>query len=429
MSSLAAFHPAVQRWFAERLGEPTAPQREGWPLIREGRNVLIAAPTGSGKTLAAFLSAIDSLLQKGSDLTDETAVLYVSPLRALSNDVQKNLQGPLAEIRAADESLPEVRVVVRTGDTPSSQRTAMAKRPPHILVTTPESLYLLLTSDGGRRMLATVRTVIVDEIHALVRDKRGSHLALSLERLEALAGHPLQRVGLSATQKPLEDVARFLAGTGRTCDLVDAGTFRDLDLGIEVPPSPLATVCSHEQWAEIYERIAELVRGHRTTLVFVNTRKMAERIAAQLSKLLGDDAVASHHGSLSRVRRLDAEERLEAGRLRAIVATASLELGIDIGDVDLVIQVGATRSIATFLQRVGRSGHALRKTPKGRLFPLTLDELVEAAAWGRASSTGPPRRRPPSTSSRNRWWRPACPTSGRKSSSSSWRERPGRIAT
>ena len=388
MSSLAAFHPAVQRWFAERLGEPTAPQREGWPLIREGRNVLIAAPTGSGKTLAAFLSAIDSLLQKGSDLTDETSVLYVSPLRALSNDVQKNLQGPLAEIRAADESLPEVRVQVRTGDTPSGQRTAMAKRPPHILVTTPESLYLLLTSDSGRRMLATVRTVIVDEIHALVRDKRGSHLALSLERLEALTGHPLQRVGLSATQKPLEDVARFLAGTGRTCDLVDAGTFRDLDLGIEVPPSPLATVCSHEQWAEIYERIAQLVRGHRTTLVFVNTRKMAERIAAQLSKLLGDDAVASHHGSLSRERRLDAEERLKAGRLRAIVATASLELGIDIGDVDLVIQVGATRSIATFLQRVGRSGHALRKIPKGRLFPLTLDELVEAAALLRGVGKG-----------------------------------------
>ncbi|HEU0108897.1 MAG TPA: DEAD/DEAH box helicase, partial [Vicinamibacteria bacterium] len=388
MSSLAAFHPAVQRWFTERLGEPTAPQREGWPLIREGRNVLIAAPTGSGKTLAAFLSAIDSLLQKGSDLTDETSVLYVSPLRALSNDVQKNLQGPLAEIRAADESLPEVRVQVRTGDTPSGQRTAMAKRPPHILVTTPESLYLLLTSDSGRRMLATVRTVIVDEIHALVRDKRGSHLALSLERLEALTGHPLQRVGLSATQKPLEDVARFLAGTGRTCDLVDAGTFRDLDLGIEVPPSPLATVCSHEQWAEIYERIAELVRGHRTTLVFVNTRKMAERIAAQLSKLLGDDAVASHHGSLSRERRLDAEERLKAGRLRAIVATASLELGIDIGDVDLVIQVGATRSIATFLQRVGRSGHALRKIPKGRLFPLTLDELVEAAALLRGVGKG-----------------------------------------
>jgi ATP-dependent Lhr-like helicase len=388
MSPLLSFHPVVQRWFADRLGEPTAPQRQGWPLIREGRSVLIAAPTGSGKTLAAFLSAIDSLLQEGRALTDETRVLYVSPLRALSNDVQKNLQGPLAEIRAMDESLPEVRVVVRTGDTPASQRTAMTKRPPHILVTTPESLYLLLTSDGGRRMLATVRTVIVDEIHALVRDKRGSHLALSLERLEALAGHPLQRVGLSATQKPLDEVGRFLAGTGRDCALVDSGTFRDLDLGVEVPPSPLSTVCSHEQWAEIYERMAELVRTHRTTLVFVNTRKMAERIAAQLSKLLGEDAVASHHGSLSRERRLDAEERLKAGRLRAIVATASLELGIDIGDVDLVIQVGATRSIATFLQRVGRSGHALRKIPKGRLFPLTLDELVEAAALLRGVGRG-----------------------------------------
>ena len=352
MFPLSSFHPVVQRWFADRLGEPTAPQREGWPLIREGRNVLIAAPTGSGKTLAAFLSAIDSLLQEGSALTDETRVLYVSPLRALSNDVQKNLQGPLAEIRALDPALPEVRVMVRTGDTPASQRTAMGKRPPHILVTTPESLYLLLTSDGGRRILAPVRTVIVDEIHALVRDKRGSHLALSLERLEALTGRPLQRVGLSATQKPLDEVGRFLVGAGRECELVDTGTFRELDLGVEVPPSPLSTVCSHEQWAEIYERIAELVRTHRTTLVFVNTRKMAERIAAQLSKLLGEDAVASHHGSLSRERRLDAEERLKAGRLRAIVATASLELGIDIGDVDLVIQVGATRSIATFLQRV-----------------------------------------------------------------------------
>jgi ATP-dependent Lhr-like helicase len=395
MSALSSFHPAVQRWFADRLGEPTAPQREGWPLIRDGRNVLIAAPTGSGKTLAAFLSALDSLLQEGSALGDETRVLYVSPLRALSNDVQKNLQGPLAEVRAGDASLPEVRVLVRTGDTPAGQRTAMARRPPHILVTTPESLYLLLTSEGGRRMLAPVRTVIVDEIHALVRDKRGSHLALSLERLEALAGRELQRVGLSATQKPLEEVARFLAGRGRDCDVVDAGTFRDLDLGVEVPPSPLSTVCSHEQWGEIYERMAELVRTHRTTLVFVNTRKMAERIAAQLSKLLGEDAVASHHGSLSKERRLDAEERLKAGRLRAIVATASLELGIDIGDVDLVIQVGATRSIATFLQRVGRSGHALRKVPKGRLFPLTLDELVEAAALIRSVGRGVLDRTPP----------------------------------
>ncbi len=380
MSALADFHPAVRGWFEARLGEPTPPQREGWPFIREGRHTLIAAPTGSGKTLAAFLSAIDSLIRRGPELADETQVLYVSPLRALSNDVQKNLQGPLEEIRAANPSVPEVRVLVRTGDTPSGARTAMTRRPPHILVTTPESLYLLLTSVGGRRMLSTVRTVIVDEIHALVRDKRGSHLALSLERLENLAGRPVQRIGLSATQKPLDEVGRFLTGTGRECALVDAGTFRELDLAVEVPPSPLATVCSHEQWEEIYARMADLVREHRTTLVFANTRKMAERIAGQLTRLLGEEAVTSHHGSLSRARRLDAEDRLKAGKLRALVATASLELGIDIGDVDLVIQVGATRSIATFLQRVGRAGHALKKVPKGRLFPLTIDELAEGAA-------------------------------------------------
>lgn len=377
---LTGFHPAVQDWFQRRLGDPTPPQASGWPLIQEGRHVLIAAPTGSGKTLAGFLSAIDGLFRQGPTLTDETQVVYVSPLRALSNDVQKNLQIPLAEIRHADPSLPEVRVLVRTGDTPAAERTAMARRPPHILVTTPESLYLLLTSDSGRAMLSTTRTVIVDEIHALVRDKRGAHLALSLERLDSLAGRPVQRLGLSATQKPVDEVGKFLVGPGRDCALVDAGTFRDLDLAVEVPPSPLATVCSHEQWEEIYERVAELVRGHRTTLVFVNTRKMAERIAAQLSKLLGEDAVTSHHGSLSRERRLEAEQRLKAGTLRALVATASLELGIDIGDVDLVVQVGATRSIATLLQRVGRSGHALGRVPKGRMFPLTLDELVEAAA-------------------------------------------------
>src|SRR5712691_11259950 len=395
MGPLAAFHPSVRNWFGTRLGEPTPPQRDGWPLIRDGRHTLIAAPTGSGKTLAAFLSAIDGLLRQGPGLPDATQVLYVSPLRALSNDVQKNLQVPLAEIRAADSSLPELRVLVRTGDTPASERTAMARRPPHILVTTPESLYILLTSVSGRGMLRSVRTVIVDEIHALVRDKRGSHLALSLERLEALAGRRVQRVGLSATQKPLDEVGRFLVGTARECALVDAGTFRDLDLAVEVPPSALSTVCSHEQWAEIYNRIAALVREHRTTLVFVNTRKMAERIAAQLTKLLGEDAVTSHHGSLARERRLDAEQRLKAGKLRALVATASLELGIDIGPVDLVVQVGATRSIATFLQRVGRSGHALQRVPKGRLFPLTLDELVEAAALLRCIRQGVLDRTPP----------------------------------
>ncbi|MBC8067835.1 MAG: DEAD/DEAH box helicase, partial [Deltaproteobacteria bacterium] len=380
MSALVDFHPAVQRWFRERLGEPSAPQQQGWPRIRSGSNVLIAAPTGAGKTLAGFLAAIDALMCEGDALADEVRVLYVSPLRALSNDVHKNLLGPLAEIRALDPSLPELRVAVRTGDTPSSQRAAMLKRPPHILVTTPESLYLLLTSAGGRKMLGTVRTVIVDEIHALARDKRGAHLSLSLERLEALTGRALQRVGLSATQKPIEAIASFLVGVGRSCELVDEGSFRALDLAIEVPPSALQTVCSHEQWEEIYTRITELVLEHRSTLVFVNTRKLAERISAQLSQRLGHEAVTSHHGSLARDRRLDAEQRLKRGGLRALVATASLELGIDIGDVDLVIQVGATRSIATMLQRVGRSGHTLARTPKGRVFPLTIDELVESAA-------------------------------------------------
>jgi ATP-dependent helicase Lhr and Lhr-like helicase len=409
---LDVLHPAVKRWFETRLGEPTPPQIQGWPKIREGKNVLIAAPTGSGKTLAAFLQAIDSLARQGPYLPDETQVLYVSPLKALSNDIQKNLQGPLAEILQSDPFIPPIRVMVRTGDTTQADRAKMTKRPPHILVTTPESLYILLTSDGGRRMLSTVRTVIIDEIHALARDKRGSHLALSLERLEALVGNQepgtgnqasppsppggqtggdapgtrypvpgtLQRIGLSATQKPLEDVARFLVGLGRECELVDVGFLRELDLQVEIPKSPLTAVCSHETWEEIYERMAQLIEAHRTTLIFVNTRKMAERLAARLSQRLGEDQVTSHHGSLSRKHRLDAEQRLKAGKLRALVATASLELGIDVGDVDLALQVGACRSIATFLQRVGRAGHALRKTPKGRYFALTQDELAEAGA-------------------------------------------------
>jgi ATP-dependent helicase Lhr and Lhr-like helicase len=386
-ADLSPFHPTLREWFAERLGEPTPPQRRGWPLIRAGGNVLVAAPTGSGKTLAAFLSAIDSLLRAGSPLPDQTSVLYVSPLKALANDVRKNLELPLAELRARDPSLPEVRVLVRTGDTPQRERAAMAKRPPHLLVTTPESLYILLTSEAGRAMLRTVRTAILDEIHAVLGDKRGSHLSLSLERLEALAG-PFQRIGLSATQRPIEEVARFLAGEGRECAIVDEGHARVLDLGVEIPRSPLAAVCSHEVWGEIYGRIADLVREHRTTLVFVGTRKMAERIAAALTRLMGEEQVTCHHGSLSRERRLDAEERLKAGKLRALVATASLELGIDVGEVDLAIVVGATRSIATFLQRVGRSGHALGRVPKGRIFPLTRDELVEAAALLRAVRLG-----------------------------------------
>ncbi len=388
MDPLATFHPTVQHWFAATLGEPSPPQRAGWPAIRAGHNVLIAAPTGSGKTLTAFLDALDRLLTRDASAADTTTVVYVSPLKALSNDVQKNLERPLAELRARDASLPQVRVQVRTGDTPAHERQAMTKRPPHILVTTPESLYMLLTTARGRAMLGHTRALVVDEIHALARDKRGSHLALSIERLDRLVqqhGGRLQRIGLSATQKPIAETAALLVGrdaTGaaRPCTIVDVGHRRELDLAVEVPGAPLETICSTETWTEIYSRMATLIGHHRTTLVFANTRKMTERIAARLAEQLGKEHVTSHHGSLSRQRRLDAEQRLKRGELKALVATASLELGIDIGDVDLVLQVGPTPSIATFLQRVGRAGHALARTPKGRIFPLTRDDLAATAA-------------------------------------------------
>ncbi len=384
---LTEFHPTVRRWFETQFGQPTAAQRLGWPLIGSGAHALIAAPTGTGKTLAGFLWAINTLVRQGPELTDHTQVLYLSPLKALGNDVQKNLSGPLAAMRALDGDLPEVRVRVRTGDTPQRERAAMGRQPPHILVTTPESLYILLTSAGGRELLRQVRTTIVDEIHAVVSDKRGAHLALSLERLAAHAGE-FQRIGLSATQRPMQQVAAFLAGAGRDCQIVDVGHRRAMDIAVEIPDTPLSAVCAHEQWNEIYQRMAALIQEHRTTLVFVNTRKLAERLAARLSDPLGENAVTCHHSSLSRERRLDAEQRLKSGALRALVATASLELGIDIGEVDLVIQLGSTRSIATALQRIGRSGHALGQVPKGRLFPLTLDEAVEAAALLRAIERG-----------------------------------------
>jgi len=383
---LELFHPAVAAWFRSAFAAPTAPQIAAWPAIKSGRHALVAAPTGSGKTLAAFLAAIDALVREGvaSGLTDETHVVYVSPLKALSNDIQRNLEAPLAGIRAQLEALGlpdvEIRTLVRTGDTPQAERQSMRKRPPHIVVTTPESLYILLTSESGRKMLATTRTVIVDEIHALAPNKRGAHLALSLERLEALAGPGLVRVGLSATQKPIEEIARFLVGAHEACTIVDTGHTRKRDLAIELPDAPLEAVMSGEVWQQVYDRLATLANEHRTTLVFVNTRRLAERAARHLSERLGGNQVAAHHGSLAREIRLDAEQRLKLGRLKLLVATASLELGIDIGDVDLVCQLGSTRTIAAFLQRVGRSGHAVGGLPKGRLFPLSRDDLCDAAA-------------------------------------------------
>ncbi len=395
------FHPVIARWFAGKFGSPTAPQEQGWPAIQSGAHTLIAAPTGSGKTLAAFLASLDSLFREGlkGELKDETCVLYVSPLKALSNDIHKNLDEPLTEIRAAlreSEGVDvNVRAEVRTGDTPAAKRQAIAKRPPHILVTTPESFYLLLTSVSGRKMLATVRTLIVDEIHALVGNRRGSHLALSMERLAALAQHRVQRIGLSATQKPIEEVAKFLVGTAGLddkgqprCAIVDSGHSRAMDLTIELPGAPLEAVMSNEVWAEVYQRLVELIEAHRTTLVFVNTRRLAERVAHQLADRLGKDKVTSHHGSLSAKLRLDAENRLKRGELKALVATSSLELGIDIGSVDLVCQLGTTRSIATLLQRVGRAEHKRAGLPKGRLFPLTRDELVECATMLRSVRRG-----------------------------------------
>lgn len=391
--SLDAFHPAVSGWFSRSFPAPTEAQRAAWPAIHAGRHTLVAAPTGSGKTLTAFLAALDGLVRQGlapEGLPDETTVVYVSPLKALSNDIHLNLEVPLAGIRAelARQGLPDVaiRSAVRTGDTAPRDRQQALRQPPHIIVTTPESLYVLLGSASGRGMLSTVRTVIVDEIHAVAASKRGSHLALSLERLQALAGDRLTRIGLSATQKPIGEVARFLVGAGHVhegvadCEIVDIGYAKERDLALELPPQPLGAVMTHEQWDQVYARVAELVLLHRTTLVFVNTRRMAERAARHLAERLGKEAVAAHHGSLAKEARLDAEQRLKRGELQVLVATASLELGLDIGDVDLVCQLGSPRAIATFLQRAGRSGHAVGGTPKARLFPQSRDELVECAA-------------------------------------------------
>ncbi|MGQ0815528.1 MAG: DEAD/DEAH box helicase, partial [Gemmatimonadota bacterium] len=400
--SLHEFHPVIQQWWQNHFGaaQPTPAQTRGWQSIRARQHTLIAAPTGSGKTLAAFLNAIDELFRESlesGELPDETRVLYVSPLKALSSDIHRNLAEPRRQIRELAETLDyatsKITAAVRSGDTPHAERAAMLRKPPHILVTTPESLYLLLTSERSREMLKTVRTVIVDEIHALVESRRGSHLALSLERLEHVVDGPLQRIGLSATQTPIEQVANWLVGSRNDrpdrndrhdrrfqCAIIDEGHIRELDIALELPGSALEAVMSAEVWQEVYTRIAELIEQHRTTIVFVNTRRMAERVAHNLTQRLGIEAITTHHGSLSKEVRLDAEERLKTGKLNALVATASLELGIDIGHVDLVIQIGTPHRISTFLQRVGRSGHTVSGTPKGRMFPLSRDELVECTA-------------------------------------------------
>ncbi|MEP6934051.1 MAG: DEAD/DEAH box helicase, partial [Nitrospirota bacterium] len=420
---LSRFHPLIAEWFHQQVGQPTDIQVQAWPAIQSGADVLIAAPTGSGKTFAAFLSCIDHLFKQAlaRELDDHTQVLYVSPLKALSNDIQKNLQQPLAEIGTAALSagllMPELRVLVRTGDTPMTERQQMLKRPPHILVTTPESLFILLTAEKSRRLLQTVQTIIVDEIHAVAPNKRGAHLSLSLERLEALTLTKPQRIGLSATQRPIETVARFLVGNRNSsigngqlsisvnsapstqhsalspapCTIIDVGHKREMDLAVEVPKDELSAVATNAIWADVYDRIAELVRQHRSTLVFVNTRRLAERVSHSLEERLldlGADVVAAHHGSLSRQIRLSAEERLKSGKTRVVVATASLELGIDIGTVDLVCQIGSPRAIATCLQRVGRAGHWIKAIPKGRLFAMTRDDLLECAALMRAIRTG-----------------------------------------
>src|SRR3989442_8281278 len=378
------FHPVLRQWWASRFAEPTEAQLDGWRAIRRGEDTLIAAPTGSGKTLAAFLTALDQLLREGVEqggLSDEVRVIYVSPLKALSADIHKNLAIPRREIHAL--SPIKITAAVRSGDTPQGERAAMLRTPPQILVTTPESLYLLLTAERSRAMLKTARVVIVDEIHAVLQSRRGAPLALSLERLDHVCGSKLQRIGLSATQKPIEEVAQFLVGSDKSdcaiadVSVIDRGHKRRIDLEIEVPGSPLEAVMSGEVWEETYKRLVELIESHRTTLIFVNTRRLSDRMAFQLSERLGVEHVAAHHGSLAKEVRLDAEAKLREGRLKVLVATASLELGIDIGHVDLVCQISSPHRIATLLQRVGRSGHTVSGLPKGRVFPLTRDDLSE----------------------------------------------------
>nr|MBP9708115.1 DEAD/DEAH box helicase [Oligoflexales bacterium] len=387
--ALRQFHPRLSEWFSSEFQELSEVQDLAWPEIRAGKNVLISAPTGSGKTFSAFLVLIDQLIKKAfaDELKQESTVLYLSPLKALSNDIEKNLLGPIQALEQLCKQdypgIKPIQLALRTGDSSAYHKSSILKKPPHILVTTPESLYLLLGSLRGRALLSTIETVIVDEIHILAADKRGSHLALSLERLQNLCQKPLQRIGLSATQKPLEKIAQFLVGSAvdRPCHIINLSNKRNFDLGVVVPQNiPLSAVCSHEAWDDLLSQLAELIKQHRATLIFVNTRRLAERIAYLLRDYFPPDKIACHHGSLSKELRLQAENNLKAGALQALVATSSLELGIDIGSIDLVCQISSTRNIATFVQRVGRSGHMYKGKPKGRIFALTQEELVEATA-------------------------------------------------
>jgi ATP-dependent Lhr-like helicase len=390
------FHPVVADWFSGRFGRPTEAQSLGWAQISAGHDTLLMAPTGSGKTLAAFLFGLDSLVRR-APLPDGIRIIYVSPLKALGADVDRNLQTPLREIEAHGLAkgllLPPIRTAVRSGDSTSADRARILKQPPHVLITTPESLYLLLTSEGGRKILNTAETVIVDEVHALAGNKRGAHLALSLERLDALCGRRLQRIGLSATVEPADEVARFLVGHApngvpNPCKLVDAGRKQPLDLGIEVPKETLGAVASRNAWLDIHERLVALIHEHKTTLIFVPSRRLAERVAHDLEERLGEGVVQAHHGALAKKTRQGVEKRLQTGELRAVVATASLELGIDIGAVELVCQLGSPRAISVLRQRVGRAAHVVGGVPKGRIFALTRDELLECAAGVRAMREG-----------------------------------------
>jgi ATP-dependent Lhr-like helicase len=394
---LELFLSPVQKWFRSTLGEPTAAQRQGWPVIAAGQSTLILAPTGSGKTLAAFLACLDQLWRQGP-LPRGVRVLYVSPLKALNNDIHRNLQVPLEGVaetaRQLGQPLPVLDAAVRTGDTSTAERQRLVRRPPHVLITTPESLHLLLTS-RARDTLRGVTHCIVDEIHALCPNKRGVFLALLLERLQALNPSGFVRIGLSATQRPLEEVARYLGGSDRAADgrltprpvtIVDAGLRKDLDLRVVSPVEHFGPQPERSVWPAIYRLLGEEVRRHRSTLIFANNRRAVERLTANLNEV--EEIARAHHGSIALEERRQTEQALKDGRLPAVVATASLEMGIDMGAVDLVLQVESPGNVARALQRVGRAGHLVGHASKGRLIAKTTADLLEQAVLAHEMAAG-----------------------------------------